>query len=85
MGPSDLLHSGDETTQLTANTASLLICQEIDGVIVSFWAGGVGLEQMPKAACEVAFEAADGFAAAFALGEVSFDVGLCRGVVLTAL
>jgi hypothetical protein len=38
-----------------------------------------GLEEVPDAAGEVAFEAADGFAVCFAFGGLAGDVGLGSG------
>ena len=44
--------------------------------------GGVGLEEVPDAACEVAFEAADGLAVGFAFGLFAGEVGGGVGVVV---
>src|SRR3954470_16020905 len=46
--------------------------------------GGVGLEEVPEAAGEVAFEAADGFFGALAFGAFAGDVVLGLGVAAQA-
>jgi hypothetical protein len=62
---------------------SLLLCQEIDGKVLSSGWGG-WLEEVPDAAGEVAFEAADRFAVGLAFGGLAGDVGLCLGVAAGA-
>ena len=58
----------------------VLQCRVMMGVRgVSTGAAG-GLEQVPDAACEVAFEAANRFAAAFAFGLFAGEVGGGVGV-----
>src|SRR4051794_41571645 len=60
-----------------------LLCQEIDGDGGSLvWVGR--LEQVPEAAGEVAFEAADGFFGALAFGAFAGDVVLGLGVAAQA-
>ena len=44
------------------------------------WVGWGGLEEVPDAAGEVAFEAADGFGGALAFGAFAGEVGVCFGV-----
>src|SRR3954453_22753078 len=57
-----------------------------DGPLGAAWSAGgdgglgVGLEEVPDAASEVAFEAADGFPAGLALGLTAGDVGGALGV-----
>jgi len=45
---------------------------------------GGGLEEVPDAACEVAFEAAERFAVGLAFGGLASDVGLGLGVAAGA-
>ena len=67
-----------ERTTRSRVLLSLLLCQEIDGVGV--WSGvGGGLEEVPDAAGEVAFEAADGFFGGLAFGAFAGDVGRVSG------
>src|SRR3954454_9798983 len=68
------------TPRATATRSFIPVCQEIDLSCL-----GVGrLEEVPEAAGEVAFEAADGFFGVLALGAFAGDVGLGLGVAAQA-
>lgn len=79
-GPSRRIFSVLNGPIVVSARALMFLCQErqVSGVVE------VGDEQREQAACEVAHEAAAGFAAGLAFGGAALDVGLRFGVVLHA-